>query len=434
MMPTPCEERVAVHRRTHRSDVLTLLYGVGLALTSATQLRLPSLPIGPGEVLLVVWLMCAVFAGLVRGTLNVNAVSRAFLLFWMTALSLLSLGTLVAIVIDRFQPASLYDFVAFLLSALTSVMFVLQPELRRRSIAVIDTLLVGIGGSQFLLAALLLVGVRYVGPIDSFYEGARFQGWSNNPNQLAFVLLALPLFALYRLGRQRRTGRRIWFAFLAACPILPGALCFSNALFFAWTAGLSILAGVAWVRSARNTDAGYLRRASRLILVPLVALSVAGLLGPTAVELASTGLSRGYNYGDHGADRVNRWKFGLQAALNSPLVGLGPGSFSGPYQPFGGGEAHNTLIDWGSSTGLLGDLALLGLLAFAAWTSLRGGSAVGVGIVTAMLIFSSFHYILRQPVFWFDVLAIAALGLVDPQVAAPSSAKQASPSSMSSRK
>jgi hypothetical protein len=59
---------------------------------------------------------------------------------------------------------------------------------------------------------------------------------------------------------------------------------------------------------------------------------------------------------------------------------------------------------------VLGALSFLTLLAFVAIRSGRQGHVVGPALILAILVFSSFHYILRQPVFWFDILAVGALG------------------------
>jgi hypothetical protein len=229
--------------------------------------------------------------------MTATPVGRAYLLFWTVSIALLCLGMLVSIALQVFETPRLYDFVAFLLSALTSTAFALQRDLRRHIRIAMDVLLHILCTTQFVLAALLLLRVRYVGPIDTFYENERFQGWSMNPNQLAFVLLALPFLAIHRLGEQKTLPRRAWYGVLALLPILPGALCFSNALFFAWISGIAVLSLAAWVRLVAWKDSRFLRRAFWTILVPTAAAGILAFLGPALYRLSVTGLDRGFNYG-----------------------------------------------------------------------------------------------------------------------------------------
>src|SRR5688572_26244419 len=90
---------------------------VGLALTTATQLRLSAAPIGPGEAILLAWLGANAALRVLQGRLNVGRVARASVLLWLVSLPVLLLGWLVAYARDVSRLGAARDFVAFLLVA-----------------------------------------------------------------------------------------------------------------------------------------------------------------------------------------------------------------------------------------------------------------------------------------------------------------------------
>ena len=93
----------------------------------------------------------------------------------------------------------------------------------------------------------------------------------------------------------------------------------------------------------------------------------------------------------------------------SPLVGLGPGPFSGWDGPFEGREAHNSFIDWGMSTGAIGLALYLGLLAWTARCALRSGETMPVAMLVSVVLCSVFGYMLRQPDFWMVLVLVLML-------------------------
>jgi O-antigen ligase len=116
-----------------------------------------------------------------------------------------------------------------------------------------------------------------------------------------------------------------------------------------------------------------------------------------------------YNQGNQGSDRITLWQHGIAAISSSPVFGLGPGAHSGDKAPFLDFESHNTFIDWGGSTGMVGLAAYLSLLGWIAGRAWRNGFVVLVGAVISLATFSSFHYVLRHVIFWFYLLSIAHL-------------------------
>ncbi|WP_416665955.1 hypothetical protein [Egbenema bharatensis] len=59
------------------------------------------------------------------------------------------------------------------------------------------------------------------------------------------------------------------------------------------------------------------------------------------------------------------------------------------------------------SSGMVGLSCYLVFVSWIGWNTWRKGSPILFAAFIAMLGFSSFHYVLRQPLFWFSILAIA---------------------------
>jgi O-antigen ligase len=244
-----------------------------------------------------------------------------------------------------------------------------------------------------------------VGPVEPLYGDARFRGWAENPNQLALLLLTVPLMAV-AFAAQGRPGRRVLWIGFGLMAIGLGVLTGSDALKAAWVALGALVAVFGWGRLALGPFARRVPTALLAIGAP-IAIGVGVLAGGgRAVELSTEVIGETFAVGGQGEDRVGRWLFALDALEGSPAVGLGPGAFSGGSAPFQGQEAHNSVVDWAVSTGALGFAALLaltfgGALALALRRQ-RFSGAVGVSLV----LFASLHYVFRQPLAWFLVFAL----------------------------
>jgi hypothetical protein len=108
-----------------------------------------------------------------------------------------------------------------------------------------------------------------------------------------------------------------------------------------------------------------------------------------------------------GSERLRAWWSGLEAVSGSAssfLVGLGPGPHAYDTRSIWPMEAHNTYIDWCTTTGVIGLISLLLLLVF---RTVKSGCLSLFGLMIALLVFSSTHFVLRQAVFWFALVLVA---------------------------
>jgi O-antigen ligase len=104
--------------------------------------------------------------------------------------------------------------------------------------------------------------------------------------------------------------------------------------------------------------------------------------------------------------RIALWQHGIQVFLDSPIVGYGPGSYSWIRYPHARTEAHNTFIDLAASGGLVALVPFLLLMGAAIRRAFRAREAGLFGCIVYLVVFSSFHFMARHPLFWFLIFFV----------------------------
>jgi O-antigen ligase len=386
-----------------RWDMLWL--AMGIALTTATQLRVGGGAVGPGETMLAVWLLWMGSRILIVQSHIVTPIVKAVLTFWIVSCVALAGGTVVASSRGVVAADLQHTTMALTLASLFSILFVISIS----SFQHLKWLLICF--TNFTTLALTAAFFLPLPLISPQYGGARFTGWSVNPNQTALALLFIPFFTLYLLQQSRDYVGKLWYAGLTAAAVFIGVATSSDALMIGWLLGALwlVVCGTdrmvtdAVVESEDSAHRSAIHQTlARLFLMFAVIVTLVILyyaFQSLAMEV--------YDDGGQGSDRLRLWMNGLVAISRSPVVGYGPGSYSGPTAPFLDHEAHNTFIDWTMSSGLLGLMSYVGFLGWIGWKTWRNGSPLLFAAFIAAVGFSSFHYVLRQPLFWFSILAIA---------------------------
>src|SRR5688572_19993496 len=100
---------------------------LGVTLTSATQLRMEGLPLGPGEALLALWMAACGFL-LLRGMdFSYSKAFRPFAVFWALSAALLLAGSLVAINLHKQDAETAqHDALAFAFVGLLTCMLAIR--------------------------------------------------------------------------------------------------------------------------------------------------------------------------------------------------------------------------------------------------------------------------------------------------------------------
>jgi hypothetical protein len=383
---------------------------LGVTLSGATQLRMQGVPVGPSELILAIWLAFVVFL-LLRGVRLGS--SRVFVLmagYWLAQIAILGLGAAVALHARRFDSAgAFHDGLAFVYIAVLSTFLCLRLAdsddyeyhwTFARLIFVFHALAGG------LLLAVAMVAPQ-LGPIRFWYGGIRFNGWADNPNQMALAMAAMPFLGWWLMRKASGPfGKGACLVGMALC-VAAGLATKSDGMRVAWIASLGAIAALLFFQVTMRGRSRWLH-VSHLI-IPALVVVVGIFFGKDLVTYAIGVAESIYAEGAQGETRFTLWRHGLQAIGESPLFGFGPGSYSGQGGPFEGREAHNTFIDWGMSTGAVGIAIYLGLLAWIGSRAIRSGETMPVAMLISVVMVSVFGYVLRQPDFWMVLVLILIL-------------------------
>jgi O-antigen ligase len=380
-------------------------FALGLTLTTATQLRAGGAGAGPGELLLAAWIVWSSFILAAHRRFDRSALVTSALAFWLVALSALSFGFISYAANNPPVDAS-HDAPALLFAAFLLLAFVAPSDPVTRFTRTVPLFLIL---SLVPLLSLWLAGlfVPTVGPFSLWY-GSRFVGWAENPNQVALLTTPAPFLCGY-LATSLRGWRRWGAASLGIAAVVVGLASQSDALRVSWIITAVFLVVAGWFRVAAGARTRALPAVIAFGIIP-VALVITGLsLGAEVLQGALDFGTNTYEQDDQGADRVDAWANGAKVILASPLFGRGPGAHAGEASNSDPMEAHNTLIDWGTSSGFVGLAAYVALLTWSTLTVWRRGRLLLLSALTALFVFSMFGYVLRQPMYWFYLLGAVAL-------------------------
>jgi O-Antigen ligase len=407
------------------------LLALGLLLTTATELRLPGIPIGPGEILLVLWVVLMLFREVRPGSPLTPPLAR-LLTFWLLFSVALSVGTLAGYVIGDRHDSSLFfhDVMAYALAAVVSCLSVAgrNAGLRLRRVA---WFLTGFGGVSLAFLVTLAWGWLDVALISPWYWD-RFRGWSANPMQLALLCAVLMLLALYLADEATRTSERIA---ALACAILAGyvgRLTKSDSFSVVLVGAIVIFAALKlrqWLFAVEPKPTLRPMLAWMVILaVPLLLISLIPVRSMIAAQAedAAKGIMKGEGKvsEQEAGLRFQIWKEGIGRGVESGMLGLGPGPHlqipealvaarryenlpkfivTPPSNGTANFEAHNTPVDLFTQGGLLAVLCFAWISATAFLQTYRARLAGLTTMLCGIMVFGVANLIVRQPLFWFGI-------------------------------
>lgn len=375
-----------------------LLFPLAIVLTTATQLRSSNenTPVGLGELLLLVWIIVS-FKSIFK---KHPKSSSPLIFFWILTPLLLTIGSLVSLAKGVItEQILLRNALAYILAGFSCVLFLKAPNLPNRykqAMYLVPSFLV----SAHILF-LFLPGFSNAVGIDPFFGEFRFTGWSRNPNQLALAFCLIPFMCLINIQQTSYKLIKILFGFMMIVSLFIGLATGSDGLRFSWVLGSIIIS--LWViyksiNSSDNSVKGFLRR------LLYIAFSIAIIL--TLYVLYDRFDFLGYasdiaQSGDQDAIRYTLWKNGIEAAMESYFIGLGPGSFSGLSSHFEEWEAHNSFVDWLTNAGIIGLLSLCFLYLVLMKRYFRSKQIILFSACFVLLVSSFFNFYLRHPIFWY---------------------------------
>ena len=391
--------------------MIATLLALGLVISAATQLRVGGLPLGPGEFVLLVWLCLAGLRQLLSRPLILNPALMRVLCFWFVIVVSLCAGMAVGLVVEPFQDydGMLRDMIAyaFVFSFSAMMALTLSDAADRRQVI---WRIVVIGSISLLLQIGGGLGKIPMPGVDPWYWD-RLRGWAENPNQLGFFALFIALLGLH-LADQAATKIESLQALGAIVPAFAAGLMSRSDSFVIGlivSGGLFItLKSVSWLQDTEMAPT--LRGAA--VALGLLALPLAIIISVPFASAALSNIERVSNqvYADNeqGETRLHLWAEAIDKGIQSGLVGFGPGphltskSFKRP--PPDKFEVHNTLLDLLTQGGVVAMVAFVWISVTALFAATRAGHPALAGLVAGLLVFSMFHYVMRQPIFWFGIV------------------------------
>jgi O-antigen ligase len=406
-----------------------LLLVPGILLSSASQLRPDDAPIGPGEICLLIWIVLALGSQMIQREPRFTPAFSRLVIFWLLFAAAQCIGTLAGYAIADVHDTSLFmhDVIAYLLLAAISLLSVAGPDAGSR-LHRTTWLLVTIGSAILALQVAQAWDLIKLGSIDPWYWD-RFRGWSENPNQLAFLCVILGLLSLHLSDVATSAPARIAAIATAILPVYVGRVTKSDTFALVLVAAGPIfvvlkLRGWVFYEPKPTVRSAF----ARIVVVALPLLLVSAIPFAYSIAADAQGLAKEMAKGDAQETqetaniRLAAWQQAFDRGLESGMLGLGPGphlpiptsilagrdASSGEPKdmdhPKDNGtpnfEAHNTLLDIFTQGGLLAVLSLSWLVGAALLLTFGTRLDGLTTLVCGLVIFTIFHLFVRPPIFW----------------------------------
>jgi hypothetical protein len=430
----PDAARLRVHGVSMVSDALLAL---GVLLTTATQLRLASMPIGPGELCLLIWIIVTFARVLSRLSFPLTSALSRLMLFWAVFAFSLSVGFLTGLFIGELYDWGwfLHDAMAYPLLALVSCLSLVGPEARLR-LRRVAWLLIILGTASLALqvaAGWELIDVPLIHP----WFGERFRGWSANPNQIALLCAALGLMSLDLAETATRFIGRIVAISCLILPIYVGRMTMSDTFTLALVmSGPFFIALKLFSVLKRRAPLLPSARRSAAQFAWVIVLGLPLLLGsllPFAVVAQSDAWIVAKDLSKNGGQKLSQeadlrfslWTEAIEVGVDSAMLGLGPGPhlkipeeivedrlnlpdhpdyIKHPEHEFAPNfESHNTFLELLTQGGTIAVLSFVWILftsAFTAYTARRAGLAT---LICGLGIFCMTGVASRNPILWLSI-------------------------------
>ena len=362
--------------QTQLYNIFEFFIGFTIALLLWTWIRFAG-SIGPGEILLVIVTYCLLIALLI----NIKRMPLLHLgdyyALWMFFYFCFVILMMTLINFGRVKGTSILEWSSYFTSA-SLILCISMLRLNYESISKYILFFALI----FTILSPLLVG-------DSAWYAHRFRGPSFNPNRLALYMMCLIIL----ISQINFRNRFIFFVSLSASVII-AYLTGSDALRLGLIAtSLSFL----FLSSSRSIF--FAPIAIMILLLILIYVLV-------NIDFISSFLSQLWYAASTSNIRVNLLTNGIDAwnnSIASIFFGYGAGAYSGFTSSFQGWEAHSTVVDLLSISGLIGLFSFYFPALYAIVIFIKNKKNFAASAIIGLVIFSLFGYFGRYPLLWFTL-------------------------------
>jgi hypothetical protein len=364
---------------------------LAIFFSTATQLRIADSFVGMSELLFTLYALnwCFVKNKIKKNNIAQSNLKSIYLLLLPMVLILYFVGSYQ--VFTGGDPVKIIvDFLPYVYSIL--IAYVVLDDMIKKEIN-FKIYINAYGASLFFLCMLSIAdyfGVRIPSLIlwldggDLFEINSRYIGWSKNPNQLAintcsyiFVVIVLKL---EKISDFRERYINLWVLSSLGILYLTKSTTLLVILLFLMVIYLNIKFGVVyWVVSIfLLVSVNYFFEYTKI------------------VEFILDGT---IHKGDGGLNgRAEIWANAIQAFMDRPIFGHGPGAHSGVFGPYEGIESHNVILDLATQTGFVGVFFYILFVIRIIYCSKDSSFLIYAPLISA-IIYQISHFPLRHPIF-----------------------------------
>ncbi|MBD8004747.1 O-antigen ligase family protein [Bacillus norwichensis] len=390
------EYKLKKHRVTFSLEKIVIL--IMVLFFGFTTLRFGRF--GIGEIILL--LLC--IGQFFRNRVNVIRVQEhRYTFFWIGYLYIITLGFVVNNVLDIAPQPVLFDYTSYIVILFLCLTFEAMFN-KKSSMDLYKLLKIVYWGGLLVIGFLYLLYLMGIDNISGHYltydHAEIFSPFAADYHQFAYFIAPLPFVALYIIQKEISIIVKLITAMSIVLLISMGLSTSSNTLESSWVnTSILLIALLVWRKLRRQY------RSSSIIAFFICLMFIGLLFSFNTIAGIVESFFEGSSNGEH---RIILWINSLKVWLHSPIVGLGPGSFSGN-EIFQGTEAHNTFLQVLSQGGLLGGI-LYALLIF------RMIRITKVNVFILCAVFTLLMYglginDLRRTVLWFYFVLFYFLGM-----------------------
>jgi len=239
--------------------------------------------------------------------------------------------------------------------------------------------------SLFFAITFIISNFIYIYFFSSGGEGLRYKGGADNPNQLLFYSWTLSLLLI------------VYHKKLAWVLIPLIVFIMLKTKSDAYLLSL-VLVVVLYTYFKLFTLKKLGRRGRSILMVFTMIILMVTFLLTYLDDLVSLWL-----LADEGNARLTLMYNGFLAALQSPVLGWGTGSFSGLRAPFEGWEAHNTFIDLSMQFGFMFAVVIYSIFIAVFFKAISEEDYMIAAFIVGFIVSGLFHFSGRHFVFWVEI-------------------------------
>jgi O-antigen ligase len=242
-----------------------------------------------------------------------------------------------------------------------------------------------------ILFIIYLQGRRSLFGLNLTYAGSEiFSPFANDYHQFAYFVAPLPFIGLYLFAKERKLISRIFAILGIVLSINIGLATTSSTLVSAWT--------ISTILFFFLKVSEFLRKQNKSISINIALFCFILIIAILEYEKITMFINAFFEGDTNGENRLIIWSNAIKAWKHSPIIGLGPGSYSGTHV-FGGFEAHNTFLQILTQGGIIGGIAYLFLVS--KMVNITYVNTFILCAVVSLLMYGLGINDLRRTVLWF---------------------------------